>query len=292
MAHRNPMPAVRAEPEPAAARERRILACAARLPSPPEIVLALVGAIDNDGKGAEQIAALAERDQALTVRLLKISNSSYYGLTGQVGTVRDAVVILGFSSVRNLVIATEIANCYGGLPAQRVGLADFWRHGLLSALCAAELARRCGAEEGHAFTGGMLHDIGQLVLASAYPEEFRALLAAPPGAVDALALERECFGMDHAALGGWIAERWHFPGAICAALRGHHQPHPSDPLACLLRSADRIAQALDAPASGGAALQACADALVALGTRHTAPELLADIERRAGAAAELFESEI
>lgn len=270
-------------------RKRHILACAARLPSPPDVVMALIGAMDDDEKGADQVAGLVARDQGLTARVLKISNSSFYGLSGQIGTVNEAVVILGFSNVSNLVIATEIANRYPTSPATRDALAGFWPHAMLTAFCASALANRCGAETGFAFTGGLLHDIGKLVLASAYPDDFSQFWATAPGAEDVLALESERFGMDHAVLGGWITEQWCFPAAISVALRAHHTAQSNDLLARVIRHADQIAHALALPAETQDALQTASDALIGLGARDSAPDLLAGIERHAGAASELFQ---
>ena len=285
-----PALAARAGPEGERAPEQHVLQCAARLPSPPDIVMELVKAVDSDNSSSAQVARLVERDPALTARVLKVSNSPFYGMAGRVGTIRDAVVILVFSNVCNLVVAIEIANRYGALPGLQAQLATFWRHGMLAALSASLLARRSGAEGGLAFTAGLLHDIGKLVLAQAYPDEAPlAPLQAGRALPESLAAERERFGMDHAELGGWIAERWRFPPSIAGALRAHHDDDTQDSLARLICEADRVAHAIAEPGASGDALQACADALVALDSDDTAPDLLTELERQAGAASEVFQ---
>lgn len=285
------MPSASLQTENPQRREQRILECAARLPSPPDVVLALIGAIGSDAKGADAIARLVERDQALTARVLKLANSSFYGIMGRIGTARDAVVILGFSTVCKLVVSIWVAHRYATPPGRHAGLARFWRHGMLAAVCASALAQRAGADEGIAFTGGLLHDIGKLVLANAFPDEALDPLSAVAHAADprdALAQERVRFGRDHASLGGLIAERWRFPAAICTALRDHHDMETRDPLARLIGHADRIAHALTWPAIAGDALQAAAAALVALDVRASATDLITEIEQQTGAAAQLF----
>jgi putative nucleotidyltransferase with HDIG domain len=262
----------------------RLLDCAARLPSPPAIVLALLASLGDENEPIDEIASHAERDQALTARLLKVANSPYFGLAGRVATVREAAMVLGLSNMRNLTLATEMLNRYPAIPGGRAGLAEFWRHGLLAAFCGAALARCCEADEGIAFTAGLLHDIGKLVLASAHPEEYPETCA---HAGDPLALERARFGADHAALGGLIAERWRFPGVICNALRFHHESCAPDRQASIVAHADLLAHALAPDGVPAARLQRCADSLAALGARRTAPELLAEIEAHAAAAAEL-----
>jgi putative nucleotidyltransferase with HDIG domain len=268
-------------------RVARLIEHAARLPSPPAIVLALHDLLGDEESSLEEIATYAARDQALTARLLRVANSSYFGLARKVGTVRDAVIVLGTGNVRNLMIATEMLARYPGTNGARADLATFWRHGLLTAFCAAALAQRCASDDGVAFTAALLHDIGKLVLASAHPDEYAASAC---DAAACLQRERARFGADHAALGAMIAERWGFPHPICEALRSHHEPQALEPLARLVASADRLAHAFDPPLGRDAQLQRCADALVALGSHHTAPELFAEIERQGAIATELAQA--
>jgi len=277
------MTAVAHKPPPADPRLARLLEQAARLPSPPTIVLALLASLGDDDVPLDTVAEHAGRDQALTARLLRIANSPWYGLSKRVASVRGAAVVLGFANLRNLVIATEVINRYEAAPGTKTALAGFWKHGLLTAFCAAALARRCAGEEGVAFTAGLLHDIGKLVQASADPAAYASLTTEEDGRA---ALEVELFGANHAALGALIAERWRFPPAICAALRLHHTPETTEPLTRLVIQADRLAHALE-QADRTALPQQCADALAALGSRHTAPELLVELERQSAIAAEL-----
>lgn len=276
-------------------REQRILACAARLPAPPDVVMALINASGEESSGADLIARLVERDPALTTRVLKVANSSFYAMTGRIGTVRDAVVILGFGTVCNIVVAFEITHRYAASPGSRALMRGFWRHAMLSAVCSAALARASDADSGIAFTGGLLHDIGRLVLVSAFPEEFSEITTTPGSEgmqaedwKDMLDLERRQFGMNHAQIGGWLCEHWRFPGELSGALRAHHDPAATNPLAQLIGHADLIAHALNGENAPARALQAAANALTGLAARESAPELLDRIEQQARAAEQLI----
>ena len=290
-------PASRFSPAAAGSREQHLLERAAHLPSPPGVVMALLGALEDERSDADSMATLLGRDPALTARVLKVANSSYYAMAGRVGTVSEAMLILGLGTIRKLVIALGVANRLAGPVAKHPGLDGFWRHGTLVAAGTAALARRTGCEEGSAFIGGLLHDIGKLALASAFPAEFSAGPAAGPAAgptaARALAEEAALFGRDHASLGGWLAGHWRFPEALGAALRDHHEEQPAGGLAQLIWHADRLAHAMDdlqahspGPVEDGApgtVLQVAAEALVAIGSHDCAPDLIAEIERQSGA---------
>lgn len=252
--------------------------------------MAVAKAIDSAEQSSDAVAKLIGKDLVLTARVLKVANSSFYGMTGRIGTVRDALVILGFSTVGNLVVAMGFASRYASATHSHAGLRGFWQHGMLVAACAASLARRSGAEEGVAYVGGLLHDIGKLVLASAFPHSYGEPVPAGLRALhgeNVLAIERARFGTDHAALGGLVAGRWRYPDSICAALRDHHSHDPQASLAKLIACADRVAHAFE-QAGYGAALQAGADALVELESNGSAPDLIAEIDKQAGAAALLL----
>lgn len=271
-----------ASPEPSAARLSHLLACAARLPSPPVIVTALLASLGDDRSSMAAIAENAERDQAMTARLLRVANSPYYGLSGHIATVRDAAMLLGTGMLRNMIIATEMLSRYSTQPGRNP--ATFWRHAILAAFCAETLARRAGADAGAAFSAGLLHDIGKLVLATAFPDDGYARAAA---CADPIEIERSQYGIDHASLGERIAARWRFPAAIRAALGTHHDPAPRDKFSRIVALADKLAHVLAAPCGRGDLLPLCTTALAALGSRDTAADVLAELECQAAAAAEL-----
>ena len=131
------------------------------LPSLPVAVTELLASFDNEEVEISRIAQLIARDQALTARVLRVANSSFYGLQSRVSTINEAVVVLGFRAVRSMVLAVGLsarfsaAHCGGFDPSAQL------RHGVGVGLAARVLARLSGHNPELAFTGGILHDIGQ-----------------------------------------------------------------------------------------------------------------------------------
>ena len=184
--------------------------------------------------------------------MLRVANSSFYGLRGKVVTVQDAMVVLGFRNVRTLVMAAGVT---GGFPAAAAGgfdLRAFWMHGIVTAVCARSFAGDAGIDPERAFTAGLLHDIGRVVLATCFPDhyrrvaEYRARHDCHP-----IEAERQILGLDHAAVGSALTERWKFAPVIQRAVAGHHSPPEAAPpgakpdVAGLIHVADVAAHALD-----------------------------------------------
>ncbi|HUW36838.1 MAG TPA: HDOD domain-containing protein [Rhodocyclaceae bacterium] len=223
-----------------------------RLPALPEVVQGLMDYLQRPEVDVAQVAHKIARDPALAARLLRVANSSFYGLQGQVATIHDALVVLGLRAVCTLVTGAALASHLQTLAAGRDQRA-FWSHSAGTALCARALARERGANAENAFTAGLLHDIGRLILAARHPEAHhrveahRALRDCYP-----IEAEREVLGFDHAQIGSALAARWKFPAEITAAIAWHHRPadQPDGSFADLIHVADVMAHALDFP--GGA----------------------------------------
>jgi putative nucleotidyltransferase with HDIG domain len=197
------------------------------------------------------IAVLAKKvslDAALTAKTLRLANSSFYGLQAKVRTISQAISVLGFDSVRALVVG---AGVIGGFETGRRNGFDFdgfWRHAIASALCARALARRLGSPAEQAFVAGLLHDLGRLVLVTRFPEHYAEVLA-QRGLRDCplLEAERAVLGIDHAQVGRALAQHWRIPEAICRAIGNHHQPMEQDfgDLPAVVHVANAVAHGLD-----------------------------------------------
>jgi len=223
-----------------------LLAALRNLPPLPSLVLELVESLGHEELSAAQLATKISQDQALAAKALRLANSSFYGRGRRVGSVSEAIGVLGLRTVRAVVTAAGLAGSFGH-PVDFDHDA-FWRHSLASALCAQALANELGRDDADlAFTVGLLHDIGRLALASAFAsayaevERWRCEQDCP--ADDA---ERAVLGIDHAEVGGAIARHWNFAPAIVDAIREHHTP-PADSgltLTGIAHVADAIAHAL------------------------------------------------
>jgi putative nucleotidyltransferase with HDIG domain len=164
-------------------------------------------------------------DQALASQVLRISNSTAFGMMREVTTLTQAITTLGVSALKSVVIASSARNLYhrGAVgPQERL----LWEHALVAAMASRAFAERLGlalAEE--AFVGGLLHDIGKSVLGAKFPERYGPLLRLVHEEQGAcLDLELEAFGFDHAMVGEALAIQWNLAPCLQAALRWHHEP--------------------------------------------------------------------
>lgn len=218
-----------------------------QLPSLPSSVADLLSSFANDEVEVEQIAAQIARDQSLTARVLRVANSSFYGLQSKVGTIHEAVVVLGFRAVRSMVLAVGINGAFRADQCPGFEAGAYLRHGVGVGLTARALAPLVGQNPELAFTAGLLHDIGELVLASNFSKPYSEALA--------YRKQQDCFlvvaeqfvlGITHGEVGGLLAEAWRFPDALRAAVADHHSPAnaAADSLANLVHVADMTAHAL------------------------------------------------
>lgn len=221
----------------------------AALPPMPAIVNELLRSLDDPETSGEELARKIALDQVLVARLLRIANSSFYGLRRKVVSVRDAVFVLGMGNIRNLALAAAVSGPVGAqAAASGINLRGFWRHGVATALCAGMLAGRMKCSGDGAFAAGLLHDLGRLVVAGGFPRHFQEVRRVRQSRDCLLQdAEVEVLGIDHSAIGRQLAESWGFPDALCVAVGGHHDAGSllSGSLASVVHLADAIAHSLD-----------------------------------------------
>ncbi|MDQ5916729.1 MAG: hypothetical protein QG584_2623 [Pseudomonadota bacterium] len=228
------------------------------LPSLPTVVIELLQSMDNDDADTRELASKLARDQALTAKVLRVANSSFYGLQGKVDSIGDAIVVLGLHGVRTLATAAAITDVFapkGSGAAANVQTYDmrlFWRHSIAVGLCAKAIARKRRLNDGNAFTAGLMHDIGRLALASCFPGHIAAVAKDRVEHGDCwLFAERRVLGLDHAEIGQWLTEHWRFPPLLSRAIGTHHQPDmQQDLLATVIHVADRLGHRLDDEPAG------------------------------------------
>jgi putative nucleotidyltransferase with HDIG domain len=199
------------------------------LPALPSVVLDLISSFGREDVDVTTLAEKMSRDQAMAAKILRLANSSFYGLPGRVKTVRQAIVVLGFDSARALAVAGNVIDRFGGEGRRHIDVAHFWRHSIATALCARNLARHAGLDRDAAFIGGLLHDIGRLVLATGFPDQYAKVIAeCAQGECSLGAVELRVLGVDHQRAGELLAETWKFPPAIQRAIGRHHMPDAAD----------------------------------------------------------------
>ncbi|MFZ4876573.1 HDOD domain-containing protein [Janthinobacterium sp. Mn2066] len=193
------------------------------LPTAPKIVDELVRSFDNPAVSTEELARKLGADPALSAKLLRLANSAYYHVSRSIGTVEDAVLMLGFVTVRTLVISSGLVSGFKAVPG--LNLQQFWRYSLHSAVSARWIAKQTGDNTELAFTIGMMHAIGQLVLHAAAPEQAMQLdKIAPPFDARRLDAERVSLGYSYADVGAELARRWKFPPVFADTIAAFPDP--------------------------------------------------------------------
>lgn len=218
------------------------------LPSLPAVVMELLGSIDQDDADISVLARKVSLDQALTAKTLRLANSASSGLQVRVTTIQQAITYLGFEATRNLITAAAVTGCFPEGKCPGFDHRAFWRHSIATAACAKVLARRMRLNQDFAFTAGLLHDIGRLVLVTGFPERYSAvLLRRARDDRQILDVERDLLGVDHVMAGEALAQHWQFSDTMLHAIAYHHEPEAPGAgfLATIVHVANAIVHALD-----------------------------------------------
>ncbi len=194
----------------------------------PSIFSQLEAMLESPTSTAEDVARLIEQEPGLSLRLLRLANSPAYGFSSRIDSIQRAVSVLGSKLIRDLVLATTVVDTFSGIPNHLVSMENFWKHSIYCAIAAADLAGRSDAKGTEsAFIAGMLHDIGQLAMFHAMPEQCRDALimsAEDPTDPGLAACEKSLIGFDHAEAGAALARLWNLPISICDSIAMHHHP--------------------------------------------------------------------
>lgn len=197
------------------------------LPALPTVVTEVLRVTRDPDSSVFDLTEVLARDQALTAKVLRLANSALFGFPRRIATLSDAVVLLGFHTIKSLAIAgsafSVMDRAVEGYGLERGWM---WQHGIAAGAAARFLAKKWRpalAEE--AFIGGLLHDLGKIVLDSYVGEAFDEIIKKVRRENKPFAsAERDILGFDHAAVGALVAEAWALPGDLVAAVRYHHSP--------------------------------------------------------------------
>jgi putative nucleotidyltransferase with HDIG domain len=226
-----------------------------KLPSAPEIARKTLATVNRDDASLQDLAILIARDQALAARLLRIANGVFFAVRGKVTSISQAVTLLGFERVRDLVLSLSVWGALEGTSATaRRFRTRLWVHSSMVAAAARMLAERTHCDDGNAFTAGLLHDVGKLVLGLRLGDTYWELLEMAADEGGAAEAEQATFSCDHATVGGWLLQLWGMPPDLVDAVALHTHPlvreHGFD-TTTIVSVADRLLHATDA-ASGTA----------------------------------------
>jgi HD-like signal output (HDOD) protein len=213
----------------------------------PEITSKIISTVEDPRSSATQLHKIVSNDPALVTRMLKVVNSAFYGLPGQIASIERAIVLLGLNAVKNIAIAASLGQLFrGNQLCEGYSAKDLWTHCVAVAVAAREMAKEMKLSiVDEAFLAGMIHDVGILVALQTAPEKLRAICdQAKRTEIDFCSAERAATGVDHQMLGTGLAEAWKFPRSCLLVTGNHHQPHNLEEadrlLVCLVYAADTI----------------------------------------------------
>jgi putative nucleotidyltransferase with HDIG domain len=227
--------------------EERLRACPC-LPSLASIESALKELLSSDQRYTSQIAEIIRRDPSLTARLLRLVNSVHYGMSRPVKNIEEAVFYLGMRQIRQLAMVTPIIEDFQIFAGHtRLEWSGFWRHCIAVALMTREVIDLVKSQPNETdYVSGLLHDVGKIAMASAFPDHFAEIyLHRTEAEKELMELEREVLGMDHAELGALYLQRQSLPEAFVEVVRNHHEPEQAGPhstVASAVQVADLIVQ--------------------------------------------------
>jgi HD-like signal output (HDOD) protein len=201
------------------------------VPSLPALYVAVTEALRSPETPINKISDLIAQDMGMCAKVLQLANSAFFGLSCQVSSAQQAISLIGIENLKALVLSVQVFSDFGGHLSKDLGF--LWDHSMTTASFAKAIARierssRLVMDD--AFTAGLLHDVGRLVLASAFGAEYQQVLkrAAEPG-VPLARCEGDAFGCTHNGVGAYLLGLWGLTDSIVEAVAWHHQPAHAQP---------------------------------------------------------------
>jgi HD-like signal output (HDOD) protein len=199
------------------------------IPTLPAIVQRVTALVEDPETGCSEIGQVIAEDAPLAAKVLRIANSSYYGLRTPCVSAEQAGTVLGAKVLRNVITQAAVISQFQHLTQTGFDLDALWRHSILTAQACAYMARRCknlgGLSPDEFYSCGLLHDLGQVVMLDGLGERYAAVVQkAHDEEVPTFIAERREFGFNHTAVGTLVATRWGLPKPVTEAIQFHHGP--------------------------------------------------------------------
>lgn len=194
---------------------------ASDLPTIPVVATKVMQLIASENTSAEELARVVSSDPAVAARVLKISNSSFYGCQRQIQTLSHAIMVLGFGTLKSVVVAASVKQVY-----KPYGLTEkmLWQHSFGAGLAARVIANTTKlVNEEEAFLGGLFHDIGKIILNSLDNQQFQVVVQKCfNDGLSFMEAEQQVYSYNHAEVGGLVIKKWNFPAILMHAVLKHH----------------------------------------------------------------------
>ncbi len=200
-----------------------------QLPTLPSVVTKVLNLISNPKVSAKKIGEVISTDISLSSKTLKIVNSAFYGFPKRVSTITQAVVILGFNAIKSAVFGVAVINAFNKYNKNPViNYNEFWKHSVAVGAASRVLAKRVGCDmTEEVFIGGVIHDIGKLILSQFSSTSYQKVIEKANEKDDRFSyseIERQYISYDHSEIGHYLVEKWNFPENLASIIRYHHNP--------------------------------------------------------------------
>ena len=220
-------------------RYRRLIEQIDNLPALPAIVSKLIQVVNSPDTSAEDAARLIQKDPALTTKMLRLANSAFYGIPRSISSVSSAVVILGFNTIRSLVLSASVMKMFSSSNRPAIDKDRFWKHSIVCAMAAKTITRQNinirMMDPESAFCAGILHDIGKLIFSEFAREDYSEVYNfARSSGISLYEAEKRTLGITHSEIGRILADKWALPLDLEYALVFHHDPMQADSLVDLV----------------------------------------------------------
>ena len=208
-------------------RLKTLLSRLETLPSPPALYTQVMAEIQSPNSSFRKVGELIARDVGMTAKILQLVNSAFFGLARRIGSPQEAVSLLGYDTVKALVLSAKIFSQFDSKRMKWFALDALWQHSLAASLCARTISaseKMPRKAQDEAFTAGILHDVGKLVLAQNFPDTYAGVLTQARTAGRPLCdLETECFGVSHAEIGAYLMGLWGLSTDVVDSIAYHHR---------------------------------------------------------------------
>ena len=196
-----------------------------KLPTLPTVANKVNNLIQDPTCTAIKLADVLNKDQSLTTRVLRLVNSAFYSLSAEVSNVRHAIALLGFKTISQMVISICVFDVFKGKYADDFDRKGFWKHSIACAVISKLIGEKCGyGKEDDCFTGGLLHDIGKVVLDQyLHDKMLEVLQRTREKDITFVDAEQEVMGLNHTDIGGQVMTSWNIPIPVIVAVKHHHQ---------------------------------------------------------------------
>lgn len=200
-----------------------------RLPSPPAIALKILEAVREEENSFDDLARIVSTDPSLSVRILRVANSSLYGLNQPVDSLAQATGIIGTDALKNIALSFVIVQEFQNAPQGSFDLEHFWRRAVTAAVAADMLGKAAGCRDQDLFVSGLLQDIGVLILFLSHPEGYTTVLDEKRvSGTSTFLAEKEQFACDHMEVGHYLLSSWNLPDSIAQPIHYHHSADEAD----------------------------------------------------------------